>query len=317
MTIFLFDLQVWLDLQSTWTKVSNGTSTPQREQLCQIILKSMHKCTSYGLGKPNLWPFYHLTFKCDLDLQPSWTNDSNGTSTPQGEQRCQIIFKSMHKYTNCGPDKLSLRPFFHLTFKCDLDLNLPEQMFQNGTDTPQGEQLCQITLKSINNYISYGPDKLSLWPIYHWPSCVTLTFNLPDQMIQLALLLLKMNNCAILFWNPCINIQVIARTSSSYDLFFSFWLSSVTLTFNLPEEMFQMALLILRKTTVPNYFEILTQMYKLRPYKSGWSHACTTCTHQTEVVTTMSCSLQVGLTKIGTPNNKCQNCPYNVSTRCR
>ena len=28
-------------------------------------------------------PFYYLTFKCDLDLQPTWTNVSN-------EQLCQI-----------------------------------------------------------------------------------------------------------------------------------------------------------------------------------------------------------------------------------
>ena len=32
---------------------------------------TMHKCTSYGPDKLNLWPFYHLTFKCDLDLQPT------------------------------------------------------------------------------------------------------------------------------------------------------------------------------------------------------------------------------------------------------
>ena len=32
---------------------------------------TMHKCTSYGAGKLYLLPFYHLTFKCDLDLQPT------------------------------------------------------------------------------------------------------------------------------------------------------------------------------------------------------------------------------------------------------
>ena len=58
-----------LDLQPTWTKVSN-------EQLCQIILKSMHKCTGYGSDKLNLWPFYHLTFQYDLDFQPTWTKVS-------------------------------------------------------------------------------------------------------------------------------------------------------------------------------------------------------------------------------------------------
>ena len=40
-----------------------------------------------------------------------------------------------------------------------------------------------------------------------WPSTVTLTFNLPEQMLQMALLLLKENNCAKWFWNPYINVQ--------------------------------------------------------------------------------------------------------------
>ena len=68
--------------QPTPTNVSNGTTTPQGEHLCKIILKSMHKCRSYGPDNLHLWPFYHLTFKCDLDLQPTETNVSNGTTTP-------------------------------------------------------------------------------------------------------------------------------------------------------------------------------------------------------------------------------------------
>ena len=31
--------------------VSNGTSPPQEQQLCQIVLKSTHYCTSYGPDK--------------------------------------------------------------------------------------------------------------------------------------------------------------------------------------------------------------------------------------------------------------------------
>ena len=68
---------------------------------------------------------------------------------------------------------------------------------------------------------------------------VTLTFNLPEQTFQ-------MNECATLFWNPCINIQVIARTSSIYDHFI-IWPSSVTLTSNLPAQRFQITLLILKE----------------------------------------------------------------------
>ena len=65
-----------------------------------------------------------------------------------------------------------------------------------------------------------------------WPSSVTLTSNLPDQMFQI-------NNCARFFWNPCIKVEVMARTGSIYD-HFNTWPSSVTLTFNLPDQMFQM-----------------------------------------------------------------------------
>ena len=113
-----FDLQGWPWL-STWINVSNGIFTPQ---LQQIILKSMHKCRSYGPDKFNLWPFYNLTFKFDLDLQPTRPNVSNGTFAPQGKQLCRIIFKSMHKCRCYVPEQLNLWPFSHSTFKCNLEL---------------------------------------------------------------------------------------------------------------------------------------------------------------------------------------------------
>ena len=96
-----------------------------------------------------------------------------------------------------------------------------------------------------------------------WPSSMTLTFNLPEKMFQMALLLLKENNCATLFWNPCINVGVMAQTSSIND-YFIIWLSGVTLTFNLPEQMFQMALLLVKENNCANYFEILKSMHKCR-----------------------------------------------------
>ena len=154
-----------IDLQTTWTNISNGTSTPHGEQLCQIILKSMYKGRSYGQDKLNLWPLYHLTVKCELDLQPNWTNVSNSTSTPQGEQLCQTILKFMHKCRSYRPDylyKLSLWPFYHLTLKCDLELQPAWTTVSNGTSTYQGEYLYQIVLKSMHKYKSYGPGKLNL-----------------------------------------------------------------------------------------------------------------------------------------------------------
>ena len=74
-----------------------------REPLCQIILKFMHKCRSYGLGK-----LIYVTFKCDLDLQPTAVpkkNVSNSTSSPQGKQLCHTILKSMIKCRSYGLDK--------------------------------------------------------------------------------------------------------------------------------------------------------------------------------------------------------------------
>ena len=87
--IFKFDL----DLQNTWTNFSNGISNPQGEQLCKIILKSMHKCRSDGPDTLNLCPIYHLTFKYDLDLQPTWKNVSTDTSSHHRQQLRQIILK--------------------------------------------------------------------------------------------------------------------------------------------------------------------------------------------------------------------------------
>ena len=120
----------------------------------------MHKCTSYGWDKLNLCPFYHFTFKCDLDFQHTRTNLSNGTSTGQGEL-CQIIKKSMYKCISYNLDKLKLRPFYHLTFECDLDLQRTWTNVSNGS-SPQGEQLCQIILKSMHNCTSFDPDKSRL-----------------------------------------------------------------------------------------------------------------------------------------------------------
>ena len=65
---------------------------------------------------------------CDLDLHPSGTNVLNGTSTPQGEQVCQIIFKSMQKCRSYDPDKLN--NFLMTISSFDFLFNLSEQMFK-------------------------------------------------------------------------------------------------------------------------------------------------------------------------------------------
>ena len=67
----------------------------------------------------------------------------------------------MQKCTTYGPDKLGLRPFYHLTFKSEPDLQPTRTNVSNGTST-QGQQLCQTVLKSMNECTSYGTDK-SRW----------------------------------------------------------------------------------------------------------------------------------------------------------
>ena len=54
----------------------DGRTDKQAQSICsfnffEIEGITMHKCTSYGPDKLNLWPFYHLTFKCDPYLQPT------------------------------------------------------------------------------------------------------------------------------------------------------------------------------------------------------------------------------------------------------
>ena len=93
----------------------------------------------------------------------------------------------------------------------------------------------------MHKYRSNGPNKLNLWSFYDLTFSLTLTFNLTEQIFQMALLLFKENNSAKLFRNPCQNVQVMVRGNSIYDHLIN-WPSSVTLTFNLHEQMFQMAL---------------------------------------------------------------------------
>ena len=60
----------------------------------QILLTSFLNCRNYGPNK-------NFT-KCDLDLGPTRTNVSNGTSSRDGEQLCQIILKSIHNCRSYG-----------------------------------------------------------------------------------------------------------------------------------------------------------------------------------------------------------------------
>ena len=69
------------------------------ENNCASLYRNPSKIVgSYGPDK-------NLTFKCDHDLGHTLTNVSNGTSTHDGEQSCQIILKSIHNCRSYGLDK--------------------------------------------------------------------------------------------------------------------------------------------------------------------------------------------------------------------
>ena len=95
----------------------------------------MHNSYSNGHDKLNLRPFDHLPLKCDGDLHPTRANLSNDTLLIKETNCAKTVLKSMHKCRSEGLNKLSLRPFDHLTLKCDRDLQPLCTNVSNGTFT--------------------------------------------------------------------------------------------------------------------------------------------------------------------------------------
>ena len=160
----------------------------------------------------------------------------------------------MHKCTSYSSDKLNLWPFYHLT-SVTLTFNLHKQMFRTALLFLEDNNCAKLLWNPYINVavMAQSSSIYDHFDLYLTP--VTLTFNVPEKMFQMALFLFEDKNCAILFWNPCINVQVMARTSSIYD-HFDIYLTPVTLTFNLPEKCFKWHFSSSRTTTVLNYFEI-------------------------------------------------------------
>ena len=184
-----------LGLQPNWTILSNGTFTPQGAQLWHIILKSMHKCRRYSPDKLN-----HLTFSCDLDLQPTWTNFQVTLLLPKKNNHARLFWNPCINVEDMARTSSIYWPFYHRTFKCDLDLPHTWINVSNGTATPQREQLYQIILKFMHKCRSYGCDKrnicdLQVWP---WPSTYLKCFKLhfSASWRQLCQIILKsMHKC--------------------------------------------------------------------------------------------------------------------------
>ena len=164
-----------------------------RDNNCaKIILKSMHKCTSYGpdkFGRTNGrtdWRTYTqlksqymsiLTFIWPLLPWPSTYLkkcfklhfSSSRTTTVQN------YFWNLLQVNNCA--KLFWYPCI----------------------------IVQVMLRTSSIHV------FDHFDLYLTP--VTLNFNLL-KMFWMVLFLFKGNNCAKLYWNPCIIVQVMVRTNS-------------------------------------------------------------------------------------------------------
>ncbi len=79
-----------------------------------------------------------------------------------------MISKSLDERHSYGPDKLIYGHFWPLNSKCDLDLADFDVILLHDTPSNDGEQMCQMILKSHNERHSYGPNKLiygHFWPL--------------------------------------------------------------------------------------------------------------------------------------------------------
>ena len=101
-----------------------------------------------------------MNSKCDLDLGDIDVIISRDTPSIDGEQMCQMIFKSLNEQHGYGPDKLIYGHFRPLNSKCDLDLGDIDVILLSATPSNDNEQICQMILKSHNERQSYSPDKL-------------------------------------------------------------------------------------------------------------------------------------------------------------
>ena len=245
----------------------------------------MHKCKSHVPDKLNLWPFIIWPSRVTLHLL---------------EDNCAKLFWNPCINVPVMARKSSTYDHFDLyLIPVTFTFNLPEKMFQMALLLLQDNN-CETLFwnPSINVKVMAPTSSIyDHFDLYLTP--MTLTFNVPKKMFQMLFPLLQGNNCAKLFWNPCINVQVMLPTSSIYVYdHFDLYLTPVTLTFNLSEKMFQMALLILKGNNCAKLFWnpciIVNVMVRTNP--DGCKHGRTHI-HRTKIVTTMSRLPASGLDK--------------------
>ena len=174
-------------------------------------------CIMYKLwpDKLKIWPFWPLLDPCDLDLQPTWKLFQMALLLLK-HNNCEKLFWNPCINVQVMARSSSIYDHFDLYLTpVTLTFNLPGKNVSNGTSPSRGQQLCKIILKSMHKCTSYAPDKLNtciwpFWPLFDplpWPSTYL------KKMFQMPLLLLKGKNCAKLFWNPWIIVQVMVWTN--------------------------------------------------------------------------------------------------------
>ena len=98
-------------------KFSNGTS-PQGQQLCQIVLKSMHYCTSYGPDKSG-WTHAHTPNKIvrTMSRLPASRLDKNHHSEAL---RCISIINLINQKIAVHLTKCFMQGNLGVTLKCGM-----------------------------------------------------------------------------------------------------------------------------------------------------------------------------------------------------
>ena len=127
----LIYLQVW-PWPSTYLKnVSNGTSPPQGQQLCYIILKSMHKCKSCGPDKSG-WTYTSMHACTHIHLSKIVTAMSLFTASRLNKMNtCAKLFLNQRINVEVMAPTSSIYDHFIIwPSRVTLTFNLPKQRFQ-------------------------------------------------------------------------------------------------------------------------------------------------------------------------------------------
>ena len=96
----------------------------ENNKCAKLFLKSMHKCTSNGPDKLNIWLFWHLFDPVTLTFNLPEKMFQITLFLLERNNCAKLFLKSMRKCTSFAPDKLNtcVWPFWPLFDPCDLDL---------------------------------------------------------------------------------------------------------------------------------------------------------------------------------------------------